>query len=79
MSTLSRVSVESGRVKEKHPRSIRVERDGVLTYGTEVRVLGAGRFVTDVENPRPYGAFIWFETTEPVIICSEVYEAKEVE
>lgn len=76
--TVSRVSVESGRAKDRQPRALRVERDGALTYAETVKV-GRGVFVTNLDEPRPYGAYVWFETTEPVIVCSSVHETRPVE
>jgi hypothetical protein len=77
MSNVTRVSVDSGRMKNNLPNAIRVERDGHLGYAEEVRV-GNGRFVTS-HIPRPYGATIWFETTEPVVMCMAPDEWHDLE
>lgn len=67
MSGVTRVSVDSGRMRQGAPNAIRVERNGTLEYAHEVRVAG-GVFVTS-PVARPYGATIWFETAEPVVLC----------
>ena len=77
MSNVTRVSVDSGRMRNGAPNAIRVERNARLSYGTEVRV-GAGVFVTS-SVARPYGATIWFETTEPVILCAAQDQTQEME
>jgi hypothetical protein len=65
MSEITRISVDSGRAKGRLPNAIRIEReDGTLSYAEAVHV-ESGVFVTGRE-PRPYGAYIWFETSGPV-------------
>lgn len=68
MSNVTRVSVDSKRMKDGSPNAIRVERNNRLEYAEMVKV-GTGMFVTS-SVARPYGARIWFETTEPVILCA---------
>jgi hypothetical protein len=65
--SVTRVSVDSGRMKNSQANAIRVEVDGKLEYAESVKV-GGGMFVTS-PIARPYGATIWFETDEPVILC----------
>lgn len=67
MSNLTRVSVDSGKMKAGATNAIRVERNNKLSYAERVRVQ-EGVFVTS-SVARPYGATIWFETTAPVILC----------
>lgn len=69
---ITRVSVDSGRMKNGAPNAIRVERDNKLEYAHEVHV-GAGVFVTS-PVARPYGATIWFQTEGPVILCAAEVE-----
>lgn len=75
--SLTRISVDSARMKGKTPNPIRVEHEGTLYYGDSVKVYG-GIFVTS-EVARPYGATVWFETEEPVLMCVAPEESGEME
>lgn len=75
MNDVTRITVDSTRMRAGAPNAIRVERDARLQYAEAVKV-GAGMFVTS-PVARPYGATIWFETTEPVILCSRGEDAVE--
>lgn len=71
---ISRISVDSTRMKNGERNAIRVERRGRLEYADQVRVK-SGVFVTS-EVARPYGATIWFETREPVVMCAAAQEGE---
>lgn len=77
MSQITRISVDSSRMRNGATNMIRVERDGNLAYAAEAHV-GGGAFVSS-SIPRPYGATVWFETTEPVILCVDPEPCDESE
>lgn len=72
---ISRISVDSGRAKSGAANAIRVKQNGKLEYAEMVKV-GGGMFVTS-SIPRPYGAHVWFETDEPVVLCVASEEMDE--
>lgn len=65
---ITRISVDGGRMKGNTPNPIRVEvGGGRLFYADAVKVSG-GMFITS-PVARPYGATVWFETEEAVVMC----------
>jgi hypothetical protein len=75
--SVTRISVDSGRMKGRQPNPIRVENEGKLYYGDTVKV-GGGMFVNS-PKARPYGATVWFETEEPVLMCVAPEDQDELE
>jgi hypothetical protein len=66
--SVTRISVDSMRMRNGVNNPIRVEHQGKLAYADMVKT-GPGYFVNAPAMRRPYGASVWFETEEPVILC----------
>lgn len=50
----------------------RVEVDGKVIYGTEIRLDGASTMVYRPDKPRPCGAKLWIETCNSVTVCNPI-------